>query len=247
MSDCENELKSYLEENLKNNFNKLVTVKDTDKSKIYIFEHKDNGQKIVQRISSNRNDDVFRGLMKIRNNNTTDILEVCSDDDYLIVLEEYIEGTNLFELLQKESLDKKTAYKYAIEICNALITLHNNGIIHRDIKPENVIITKDNKAVLIDFSIARKISNDNESDTDNLGTAGYAAPEQYGITQSNKTTDIYSLGVLLNIMLTGEHPAVTVPKGHIKRIIHKATSTQISKRYQTAQQMKKDLVLSFHI
>lgn len=243
MIDCENELKSYIEDMLQCSFNKLIAIKNTDKSKIYVFEHKENDTKIIQRISSNRNDDVFRTLLNIKNRNMVNILEVCSDESNLIVLEEYINGTNLFEILQKENLNKKTALKYTIDICNALISLHNNNIIHRDIKPENVIITKDNQAVLIDFSIARKISSDNENDTNNLGTVGYAAPEQYGITQSNKTADIYSLGVLLNIMLTGEHPVVTVPKGPIKKIINKATSTQISKRYQTADQMKKDLVL----
>lgn len=238
-----NELKSYINENLSNHFNKLITVKDTDKSKIYIFEHKKNSKKILQRISKNRNDDVFRELMKIKNDKLVNILEVCSDDDNLIVLEEYIDGTNLYEILQKGNLDKKTALKYTSDICDALIVLHKNGIIHRDIKPENIIITDNDNAVLIDFSIARKISNDNKSDTANLGTIGYAAPEQYGIMQSNKTTDIYSLGVLLNIMLTGEHPAVTVPIGLIKNIISKATSTQISKRYQSARQMKKDLII----
>lgn len=242
-----NELKEYIEEKLQRNFNKLITVKDTDKSKIYIFEHKDSGKKILQRISANRNDDVFRELMLIKNNNLVNILEVCSDENDLIVLEEYIDGTNLCEILQKGNLDRKTALKYTSQICDALIILHKDGIIHRDIKPENIIITSDDNAVLIDFSIARKISSDNENDTDNLGTVGYAAPEQYGITQSNKTTDIYSLGVLLNIMLTGEHPAVTAPKGAVKKIISKATSTQISKRYQTAEQMKKDLILFSHI
>lgn len=242
-----NELKEYIEEKLHSSFNKLITIKDTDKSKIYIFEHKDSGKNILQRISANRNDDVFRELMLIKNNNLVNILEVCSDENDLIVLEEYIDGTNLYEILQKGNLDRKTALKYTSQICDALIILHKNGIIHRDIKPENIIITNDNNAVLIDFSIARKISSDNENDTANLGTVGYAAPEQYGITQSNKTTDIYSLGVLLNIMLTGEHPAVTAPKGAVKKIISKATSTQISKRYQTAEQMKKDLILFSHI
>ena len=65
-----NDLKEYIEEKLQNDFNKLITVKDTDKSKIYIFEHKDSGKKILQRISANRNDDVFRELVLIKNNNT---------------------------------------------------------------------------------------------------------------------------------------------------------------------------------
>lgn len=241
MSDSANELKSYIEQNLNDKFDKLITVKDTDKSKIYIFEHKETGKKIVQRISANRNDDVFRMLRAIKNDNFVNILDVCSDEEYLMVLEEYVEGKNLFEVIENNTLSRKTACKYAMQICDALIELHKNGIIHRDIKPENVVINKDDNAVLIDFSIARKINGSNGSDTETLGTVGYAAPEQFGLSQSSNATDIYSLGVLLNIMLTGEHPTVTVPKGMIKRVINKATSTQISKRYHDAAQMKRAL------
>lgn len=241
MSDSVNELKSYIEQNLNDKFDKLITVKDTNKSKIHIFEHKETGKKMVQRISLNRNDDVFKTLIEIKNDNFVNVLEVCSDEERLMVLEEYVDGKSLFEITKKSSLDKKTACKYADQICDALIELHRNGIIHRDIKPENVIINKDDKAVLIDFSIARKISVNKKSDTEALGTVGYAAPEQFGLSQSSNATDIYSLGVLLNIMLTGEHPTVTVPKGLIKRVINKATSTQISKRYHDAVQMKRAL------
>lgn len=241
MSDSENELKSYIEQSLNDKFEKIITVKETDKSKIYIFEHKETGKKIVQRISTNRNDDVFRTLRDIRSDNLVNILDVCSDEEYLMVLEEYIEGKNLFEVISKSKLNKKIACKYTSQICDALTQLHKNGIIHRDIKPENVVINNDDDAVLIDFSIARKINGSNESDTEYLGSIGYAAPEQFGLSQSSQATDIYSLGVLLNIMLTGEHPTVTVPKGPIKRVINKATSTQIAKRYHDATQMKKAL------
>lgn len=247
MTNYGNELRQYIEEQLGKNFKKLATFKNSSKSVILLFRHNKTGKKLVKRISSNRNDEIYRLLKTKKNDNLCQIYEVCSDDEHLIILEEFIEGQNLSELIQKININKKSAYKYVIQLCNALTFLHKNGIIHRDIKPENVIINKDDNAILIDYSISRMISSTNESDTNNLGTIGYAAPEQYGITQSNKTTDIYSLGVLLNILLTGEHPAVTVPKGAIKRIINKATSTQISKRYQSAEQMKKALILFSHI
>lgn len=237
----DNDLKEYIDEVLSDKYKKIITVKDTEKSKIYVYENKENQKRLIERYSANRNDNVFRKIRKIRNKNIVKIYEVCSDLKYVITLEEYIDGKNLSEIIEKDNLNKKKAYKYALQLCDALNTIHSIGIIHRDIKPENVIITKDDNAVLIDFSIAREISNKNNSDTDNLGTIGYAAPEQYGITQSGIATDIYSLGVLINIMLTGEHPAVSLPKGHIKKIIKKATSTQISERYNDVTKLRKEI------
>ena len=168
------------------------------------------------------------------------IYEVCTDDSGITVLEEYIEGKRLLDILSSKPLDKKIACKYASQICDALIFLHSIGIIHRDIKPSNIIIKEDGTAVLIDLSIARFI-NEQETDTQALGTPGFAAPEQFGISQSNKTTDIFGLGVLLNIMLTGSHPSVDLPKGRLKKVVEKATSTQISKRYKDAGKFKKAL------
>lgn len=75
--------------------------------------------------------------------------------------------------------------------------------------------------MLLDLSIARMISEKEEKDTATLGTIGYAAPEQFGLSQSTKATDIYSLGVLLNIMITGVHPTISIPKGKICRVIKK--------------------------
>ena len=168
------------------------------------------------------------------------IYEVCTDDSGITVLEEYIEGKRLLDILSSKPLDKKIACQYASQICDALIFLHSIGIIHRDIKPSNIIIKEDGTAVLIDLSIARFI-NEQETDTQALGTPGFAAPEQFGISQSNKTTDIFGLGVLLNIMLTGSHPSVDLPKGRLKKVVEKATSTQISKRYKDAEKLKKAL------
>ena len=94
--------------------------------------------------------------------------------------------------------------------------------------------------MLIDLSIA-KIENPRGGDTRALGTPGFAAPEQFGISPSAVETDIYALGTLLNLMLTGEHPTVKNPKGLINMVVSKATSTQISKRYHSAADLKRAL------
>lgn len=236
-----NDLKDYIDTNLEKNYHKLATIKNTENSKIYLYQNNSNHQKLVKRVSKYRNDDVFRKIRNLNINNLMNIYEVCSDDDSLIVLEEFIEGKSLLTILEEETLSAKTACKYAYQICNALIGLHNLGIIHRDIKPSNIIINKDDEAILIDMGIARLISSNGEKDTCELGTVGFAAPEQFGLSQSGKSTDIYSLGILLNIMITGVHPAIGTAKGPIKRVINKAISTEISKRYSNAKDMQKSL------
>lgn len=236
-----NDLKDYIDTNLEKNYHKLATIKNTENSKIYLYQNNSNHQKLVKRVSKYRNDDVFRKIRNLNINNLMSIYEVCSDDDSLIVLEEFIEGKSLLTILEEETLSAKTACKYAYQICNALIGLHNLGIIHRDIKPSNIIINKDGEAILIDMGIARLISSNGEKDTCELGTVGFAAPEQFGLSQSGKSTDIYSLGILLNIMITGVHPVIRTAKGPIKKVINKAISTEISKRYSNAKDMQKSL------
>ncbi len=96
--------------------------------------------------------------------------------------------------------------KITLQLCNALWMLHKLGAVHRDIKPENVIV-RGSEAVLIDFDASRIFKSEMSHDTQILGTTGYAAPEQYGISQTDERADIYSVSVLLNIMLTGKHPS----------------------------------------
>ena len=236
-----NELKEYIESSLASKFEKFITIKNTETSKIFVYKHKESGNLILERISANRNDEVFRLLKKKSHPNLVEVLEVCSDEECLIILEKFIVGKTLLKLIDDGSITPKQACRYTYQICDALSFLHKNGIIHRDIKPSNVIIDNNGNAVLIDLGIARMISLKEEKDTDTLGTIGYAAPEQFGLSQSIKATDIYSLGVLLNIMITRVHPTINIPQGKISKIIKKATATQISERYQNAEQMKKAL------
>ncbi|MBQ3048940.1 MAG: protein kinase, partial [Oscillospiraceae bacterium] len=110
--------------------------------------------------------------------------------------------------------------------------LHSFGAVHRDIKPENIIICGGN-AVLIDFDASRIFKEESETDTQILGTTGFAAPEQYGFSQSDPKADIYSLGILLNVMLTGKHPSKELAKGRMGRIVQRCTMTNPKKRFKS--------------
>lgn len=236
------EIKDYIDRSLESEYKELKILNETSVNRLILYQHIDSGEKLVLIRSGYRNDEVFRKLKSLNTNGYTPLIyEVCSEDDYLYILEEYVEGKTLSGYLESgENLSEKDVVKYVKDLCCALEILHSLGIVHRDIKPENVII-KDGKACLIDFSVAKLISY-SQKDTVNLGTAGYAAPEQYGITESNPATDIYALGVLANILLTGEHPSTKIPSGKIGKIIRKCTDIQISKRYQSAQELKKQLI-----
>ena len=152
----------------------------------------------------------------------------------MIVLEEYVAGDTLSMLLQGGTLSGKETRKICLQLCKALSVLHSLGWVHRDIKPENVVILGD-RAVLIDYDAARTFDADKDRDTRILGTVGYAPPEQYGISETDYRADIYAMGVLMNEMLTGQHPARTLAKGKWGRIITRCTMIQPDKRYPSAK------------
>ena len=234
------ELRDYIETTLKNKYTAIDILADTAVHKLTLYEKNDNHKKLVLIQSGHRNDEVFRILKSLPDcKYLPTIYEVCSDEEFFYTLEEYIEGIPLIDINQRK-LSQKQIISYIIDICSALEILHSHEIVHRDIKPENIII-KNETAVLIDLSIAKIINQREIKDTINLGTVGYAAPEQFGVTQSSPATDIYALGVLANELTIGAHPTVDLPKGKLGRIIKKCTSTQISKRYQSAEELKKAL------
>ena len=121
-------------------------------------------------------------------------------------------------------------------MCDALTALHDRGIIHRDVKPENVIVEKSGRVVLIDFNASR-IKSDASKDTVIMGTIGYASPEQLGLAKTDARTDIYAVGVLYNVMLTGMHPSVTIASGRAGRIVRKCTAVNPNERYQSAAEL----------
>ena len=134
MSTEENELLSYIDNALSTGFSEQTVFKQSDSGSVRLLRHEKTGKGLVKIISANRNDDVFRRLRGKHTPHLPCIYEVCSAEDYLLVLEEYIPGKNLSDLLEEGPLDRKTACRYAMQLCDALTFLHENGIIHRDVK-----------------------------------------------------------------------------------------------------------------
>lgn len=234
-------LKDYIDKNLSEKYTAEKTMSDTAVNKITLYRQNNTENKLLLIRSAYRNDDVFRLLKGRQCDNLPKIYEVASEDDALYILEEYIKGTPLDKMADSENISGEKVLKYSLDICKALSILHSLNIIHRDIKPANIIITDEDKAVLIDLSIAKLFTGKKEKDTMNLGTIGYAAPEQFGFSESSPATDIYALGVLMNELILGVHPTVEIPKGSIGKIINKCTATQISKRYQNVSELQKAL------
>ena len=178
----------------------------------------------------------YEKLQKIRCINLPEIYDVLELEDGQIVLEEYIDGITVAQVMELNKYRSSGARKVLSGVCDALAVLHDRGIIHRDVKPENVMIEKSGRIVLIDFNASR-IKSSASKDTVIMGTVGYASPEQLGLSQTDARTDIYAAGVLYNVLLTGQHPSTTIAPGKAGRIVRKCTAVNPDERYQTAAEL----------
>lgn len=214
-------------------YDTLRVLKQSPRGTVSVVRHKKSGTRYVFRRYSGSGE-VYRRLLPVLCPHLPQIMEAAEQDGQTAVLEEYVQGDTLAELLMGARLTEREARKVTMQLCQALHVLHSMGAVHRDVKPENVIL-RGSDAVLIDFDAARIYKDESESDTQVLGTTGFAAPEQYGIFQSDERADIFSLGVLLNIMLTGKHPSREMAAGKMGRIVRKCTMTAPEQRYQSAR------------
>lgn len=214
-------------------YDTLRVLKQSPRGTVSVVRHKKSGTRYVFRRYSGSGE-VYRRLLPVLCPHLPQIMEAAEQDGQTAVLEEYVQGDTLAELLMGARLTEREARQVTMQLCQALHVLHSMGAVHRDVKPENVIL-RGSDAVLIDFDAARIYKVASESDAQVLGTTGFAAPEQYGIFQSDERADIFSLGVLLNIMLTGKHPSREMAAGKMGRIVRKCTMTAPEQRYQSAR------------
>lgn len=149
------------------------------------------------------------------------------------LVREYIKGETIKEIVDKQPFSKAQTYEAISKIGKILDILHNlePPVILRDIKPENIMISND-EYILIDFDAAREFNENASADTEFIGTRATAAPEQFGYSQTDNRTDIYSVGMLMTYMLTGGYNSSEVNDNKYRKIIKKCTQFSPNNRYR---------------
>jgi eukaryotic-like serine/threonine-protein kinase len=150
-----------------------------------------------------------RAVARLAHPNIVTVIDRGEEDGRQFIVFEYIAGENLKEHIDRSGpLPVRRALELALEIARALAFAHDQGLIHRDVKPQNVLLNGDGEAKVTDFGIARSLDVERgmtETGTV-LGTSNYIAPEQASGRPVDAHTDVYSLGIVLYELLTGEVP-----------------------------------------
>ena len=143
-------------------------------------------------------------LSKLDHPNIVDIVDIEKTEDFIYVIMDHVEGTSLADVVRREGpQSEEDVQKWMLQVCDALGYLHRQDppIVYRDMKPSNIMLHPDGYIKLIDLGVAREYKDEARKDTIAFGTTGYAAPEQYGIFQSDERADIFSLGRMQEMVL----------------------------------------------
>ena len=207
-----------------------------------------------------------RTVAQLNHPHVVTVIDAGEDEGAPYIVFEYVEGETLKERIRRLGrLPVSEAVAYAIEIGRALEAAHASLLVHRDVKPQNVLIDRDGRAKVTDFGIARSLEAQGLTATGRvLGTTDYVSPEQALGHEVTGQSDIYSLGIVLYEMLTGEAPfkadtQVAVAMKHVRdplpdvqrrrpeisaslaAVVERATAKETQNRYQQVSEMVHDL------
>lgn len=211
---------------------------------ISIVQHVETGKIYLKKVMSIYNRFVYEQLYFNPVRYIPRIYAMYEENNTLTVIEEYIPGDTLQEILDIcGPLDPNDVKSYSIALCNILTSLHTKErpIIHRDIKPSNVMVTEDDRIYLIDLNAARLMNREKSRDTQLIGTEGYAAPEQFGFGESTPQTDIFALGTLMTTLLTGDTDVSNLPDNKYKTIISRCLEMNPKDRFASAEQLRSSI------
>lgn len=229
-----------LEEESRLSFYRELTVLD-EKKNIVLVQDIRNSELCVKKTLDIYSRDVYEQLASVRIEGVPAVKECVADEGKLIVVEEYVQGRSLKQVLDEHGLlNEEQAYDIAVQLADVLVRLHQlePAIVYRDIKPSNIIIEKNGHVNLIDFNAARHVNADKNEDTRMLGTVYFAAPEQFGFGQSDERTDIYGLGATINYIMTGDKPGAGIAECRFSDILKKCLMVDAKDRYQSAEELR---------
>lgn len=197
-------------------------------------------------------------LARLVHPNIPKVTDYFAENNRHYIVMEYVAGETLEDRLarQRAPVSEQEVRRWAEQLCDVLAYLHsqNPPIVFRDLKPGNIMLTPQGQIKLIDFGIARLFKPGRSTNTEPLGTPGFAPPEQWGKTQTDGRSDVYSLGVVLHHLLTLYDPASTpfqLPlvrrlqpsvSAQMEQVIARATQQQMHQRYQSVFELKQALV-----
>lgn len=195
--------------------------------------------------------DVWSALVDCHSSRLPHVIAMYELPDMFVVIYDYVEGQSITHLVKQHGrLSVADALPLIHQVGEAVGDLHAHGIVHRDVTPNNIIVNK-NGAHLIDLGIARTPTEHASRDTHVFGTKGFAAPEQYGFSQTDTRSDIYAIGRLLGYLLTGVYPDdkeydslladdAIVPSA-IHAVITRACNMEPSARQQSVTELEQEL------
>src|SRR6188474_132647 len=209
-----------------------------------------------------------RTVAQLSHPNVVMVIDAGEDDGHAFIVFEHIKGETLKDRIRRDGkLPVSEAVAYAIEIGRALQAAHERQLVHRDVKPHNVLIDEEGRAKVTDFGIARNLELEAKHLTGAgkvVGTTDYVSPEQALGHEVTGQSDIYSLGIVLYEMLTGEVPfkggnSMDVAVKHVREglpdvqkrrpeisaalagVVERATAKEVANRYSSAEELVKDL------
>jgi tetratricopeptide (TPR) repeat protein len=185
---------------------------------VYLGKHRDTGQQAAIKVlpASLAREEGFVerfkreivSMQQLKSPHIVEFYESGNDGDTYYYSMEYVDGETLTARLKRDKrIPWQEVIDYSLQICRALKAAHNTGIIHRDLKPSNLMISSDGTIKLADFGVAQVFASQKLTITGGIvGTAEYMSPEQAKGQRATKKSDLYSLGAVMYVMLTGRPP-----------------------------------------